>query len=168
MTAADLPLVADWRARPHVVRWWSEQPDDLAAETVDDATINVWIAELNGRPMAFIQDYRVHDWPDHHLAFLPPDSRGMDIFIGEADLTGQGHGSAIVRRHVEAWFAKGVPAFGIDPHPDNAAARRAYARAGFAEAGGPMDTEWGFSLLMARYAAAGDQRPGAAAAPPES
>jgi aminoglycoside 6'-N-acetyltransferase len=152
MTAADLPLVGAWRRRPHVLEWWSAPPDDLAAATIGDSDINAWIAELDGRPIAYIQDYRIHDWPGHHFAFLPEGSRGMDILIGEADLLGQGHGAAIVRRHVEAWFARGVPAVGIDPHPDNTAARRAYAKAGFVEVGGPVDTPWGFSLLMARRA----------------
>ena len=153
MTAADLARVADWRRRAHVLQWWNPAPEDLAAHTVDDATINVWIAELGGRPIAYLQDYRVHDWPGHHFSFLPPDSRGMDIFIGEAELLGQGHGTAIVSRHVEALFAQGVPAMGIDPHPDNTAARRAYAKAGFVEVGGgPIDTEWGRSILMTRFA----------------
>jgi len=155
MIVADVPLVAEWRRRPHVLQWWNTPPDDLAADTVDDATIDVWIAELDGRPMAYIQDYRVHDWPGHHFSFLPIDARGMDILIGEPDLIGQGHGTAIVERHVGALFARGIPAMGIDPHPDNAAARRAYARAGFVEVGGgPVDTEWGLSILMTRHAAA--------------
>jgi len=155
MIVADVPLVAEWRRRPHVLQWWNTPPDDLAADTVDDATIDVWIAELDGRPMAYIQDYRVHDWPGHHFSFLPIDARGMDILIGEPDLIGQGHGTAIVERHVGALFARGIPAMGIDPHPDNAAARRAYAKAGFVEVGGgPVDTEWGLSILMTRHAAA--------------
>lgn len=154
MTAADLPLVAVWRARPHVLQWWNTPPDDLAAETVDDATISVWIAEWDGRPIAYIQDYRVHDWPGHHFSFLPVGSRGMDILIGEPDLIGAGHGTQIVGRHVGTLFARGVPAMGIDPHPDNAAARRAYAKAGFVEVDGrPADTEWGVSILMTRHAA---------------
>src|SRR5690349_17904846 len=113
MIVADVPLVAEWRRRPHVLQWWNTPPDDLAADTVDDATIDVWIAELDGRPMAYIQDYRVHDWPGHHFSFLPIDARGMDILIGEPDLIGQGHGTAIVERHVGALFARGIPAMGI-------------------------------------------------------
>jgi aminoglycoside 6'-N-acetyltransferase len=151
MTAADVALVAAWRRRPHVLKWWNTPPDDLAAETVGDATIAVWIAELDARPIAYIQDYRVHDWPGHHFSFLPTDSRGMDILIGGPDLIGRGHGTAIVERHVDALFARGVPAMGIDPHPDNAAARRAYAKAGFVEVDGrSVDTQWGRSILMVR------------------
>ena len=103
-----------------------------------------------GRPFAYIQDYAPGDWLMHHFGFLPPGSRGMDQFIGEPEMIGRGHGSAFVREHVDALFAGGVPAVGVDPDPENARAIRAYERAGFVR-GLVQDTEWGLSLLMTRY-----------------
>jgi aminoglycoside 6'-N-acetyltransferase len=55
-------------------------------------------------------------------AYLPSGSRGLDVYIGEYDLLGLGHGSSLVRQHVDHLFSDGVPAVGIDPHPDNSAA----------------------------------------------
>lgn len=144
----DLPLLARWRAAPHVARWWgaSDEPEETA-----ETSVARWIVELDGRPFAFAQDYDPHAWEGHHFAHLPPGSRGIDQFIGEADLLGRGHGSAFVRRHVARLFAEGAPAVGTDPHPGNAQARRAYEKAGFRAAGGPVTTPWGEAILMERW-----------------
>ena len=149
-----LPLVAAWRAQPHVRQWWAEPADDLAADTIGDPDITVWIAELDGRPIAFIQDYRSTSTARITSTICPPGSRGIDIFIGDADLLGHGHGAHLVRQHVDGMFARRASAAGIDPHPENAAARRAYAKAGFTTVSGPLDARWGRAVLMERRAEA--------------
>lgn len=134
-----------WRAAPHVAEWWGA-PD--GPEEAAEPHVAKWIVELDGRPFAFAQDYDPHAWAGHHFARLPPGSRGIDQFIGEADLLGRGHGPAFVRGHVARLFAAGAPAVGTDPHPDNARARRAYEKAGFRTIGGPVTTPWGEAILM--------------------
>lgn len=148
VTKADLPLLAVWRARPHVVQWWSEPLSDEIGEAFVDSRIALWIVEHEGRPIAYAQDYAPHDWDDHPFAHLPPGARGIDQYIGEPDMIGRGHGSAFVRQHVARLFADGAPAVGTDPHPDNQRAIRAYEKAGFVIASGPLDTHWGRAVLM--------------------
>jgi aminoglycoside 6'-N-acetyltransferase len=149
LTPADLPLLREWRLRPHWAEWWGpvEEGDDFADALADPHTA-VWMVELDGRPLAYAQDYDPHAWPGHHFAQLPPGSRGIDQSIGDADLLGKGHGTAFVRQHVERLFAAGAPAVGTDPHPDNGRAIRAYQKAGFTITGGPRDTPWGRTILM--------------------
>lgn len=151
VTSADLPMLRAWRGRPHWVEWWGPagEEDDFA-QALNDPHTAVWIVELDGRPLAYAQDYDPHAWPDHHFAHLPPGSRGIDQSIGDAEMLGRGHGAAFVRRHVERLFAAGAPAVGTDPHPDNARAIRAYQKAGFAITGAPRDTPWGRAILMER------------------
>ena len=148
---ADLPLIARWRAAPHVLEWWGEPSVEDEREKLSDARIAMWIIELDGRPFAFSQDYDVHGWTPHPFSHLPPGSRGIDQFIGDAELLGRGHGTAFVRHHVERLFAAGAPAVGTDPHPDNLRARRAYEKAGFQLTSGPVDTPWGRAVLMERW-----------------
>ncbi|MCR8723198.1 GNAT family N-acetyltransferase [Frigidibacter sp. ROC022] len=148
LTGADLPLLRRWRQAPHVLRWWPQEGAEPPGQ-VDPGTVPS-IVELAGRPFAYIQDYGVHDEPDHHFAYLPPGARGIDQFIGEADMLGQGHGPAFIDQHVRSLFGAGAPAVGTDPHPDNRRAIRAYEKAGFRIAGGPLDTPWGRALLMER------------------
>lgn len=148
VTEADLPLISEWRARPFVKAWWGEPEAEDEREKLGDPRIAMWIVERDGRPFAFAQDYDVHGWPNHPFAHLPAGSRGIDQFIGEADMLDRGHGSAFVRVHVERLFAEGAPAVGTDPHPENLRARRAYEKAGFRIASAPVETLWGRAVLM--------------------
>ena len=113
----------------------------------------MWVAEAGGAPFGFIQDYAVADWSPHHFDYLPRGARGMDLYIGQASMLAQGHGSRLVRQHVDRLFERGVPAVGIDPHPDNRAAIRAFEKAGFRISAGPIESMWGRALLMDRHAA---------------
>lgn len=145
-------MLGIWRSRSHVRRWWGEPEIEPEAEKLQEAGVAMWLAECDGAPLAFIQDYAVADWSPHHFDDLPPGARGMDLYIGEAGMLGFGHGAAVVRLHVDRLFARGAPAVGIDPHPDNFQAQRAFRRAGFTLAGGPIETRWGRAMLMHRYA----------------
>jgi len=145
-------MLSHWRSLPHVSCWWGDPAVEPAHETFRDPHIAMWIAETETQPFAFIQDYAVHAWSPHHFDYLPVGSRGMDVYIGPPDMLGLGHGSRLVRQHVDRLFSLGAPAVGIDPHPDNAAALRAFAKAGFAVAGGPLQTRWSYAILMDRRA----------------
>ncbi len=152
MTRDDLALVRGWREQAHVRRWWGDPEVEPEDEKLSDPRIAMWVVEEGGRPFAFIQDYAVHAWSPHPFDYLPAGARGMDVYIGEADMLGLGHGARFVRQHVDRLFAQGVPAMGIDPNPDNAAARRAFEKAGFVFVSGPQDTPWGRAVLMDRRA----------------
>jgi aminoglycoside 6'-N-acetyltransferase len=166
VTAADLPLLARWRAMPHVAQWWGRPEAEAAEDALADPHVAMWIVAFvppDGappRPFAYAQDYSPHDWDPHPFSHLPPGSRGIDQYIGEPDMVGLGHGSAFVRLHCERLFAAGAPAIGTDPHPDNKRAIRAYEKAGFSIASAPLDTRWGRAILMERWKdrAAADER----------
>ena len=149
---ADLAILGGWRSRPHVARWWGAPDVEPEGDKLRGGRVAMWIAEHGPRPFAFIQDYAVGDWSPHHFDFLPPGSRGMDIYIGEPEMIGVGHGSRLLRQHADRLLSLGAPAVGVDPHPDNLAAVRAFERAGFSIVGGPLDTRWGRAVLMARGA----------------
>jgi aminoglycoside 6'-N-acetyltransferase len=152
-TPADLPLLREWRSRPHWVEWWgaAERDEASSKRPWPIRTPAPWIVELDGRAFAYAQDYDPHAWAHHPFAHLPPGARGIDQSIGDPSALGRGHGSAFVRAHCDRLFAAGAPAIGTDPHPDNARAIRAYEKAGFAVTGGPLDTPWGRALLMERW-----------------
>lgn len=157
VTAADLPLLRTWRARPHVIEWWGPPDVEDPADALADLRVATWIVEHlrpgeAPRPFAYAQDYSPHDWSDHPFAHLPPGSRGIDQYIGELDMLGRGHGTAFVRAHCDRLFAAGAPAVGTDPHPDNARAIRAYQKAGFEIVSEPLDTRWGRAVLMENHA----------------
>ena len=60
---------------------------------------------------------------------------------------GRGHGAAYLRLVADQLIAEGAPCIVIDPDPDNARARRAYAKAGFVE-DRMAETSGGPAVLM--------------------
>lgn len=146
-TLGDLPLLAKWQSNPHVRAWWdSDQPYD--AEDLADSRVARFIVSTAGRPFAFMQDYNVHGWEDHHFAGLPKGSRGIDQFIGDPEMIGVGHGSAFIGARMRALFDAGVPVIGTDPHPANERAIAVYKKLGFEPSGPPQETRWGLILPM--------------------
>ncbi len=141
----DVPLLEEWARRPHVVRATTSDPDAAAAfegaDWVDEVARrdelgpDVWevlIAELDGRPIGMLQIADPHREPDHYWGEIEPNLRAIDIWIGEPDLLGHGHGSEMMRLAVARCFADpAVTAIVIDPLASNAEAIRFYRRLGF-------------------------------------
>lgn len=148
----DLQLLSTWLKEPVVSRWYDD-PDYIEdlEEHLDDARIRMQLVVFNDEPIAFVQDYDIHAWEDHHLAFLPVGSRGIDTFIGSAALSGKGHGTNYLALLCMQLFDVGVPALGIDPHPDNHTARHVYQNIGFIE-DDEVESQWGHVVLMSRFA----------------
>ena len=153
-TKRDLPTISSWRCRPHVTRWWGDASLEPEWIKLLEPRIAMWIVEADARPFAFIQDYDVHGWSPHHFDPLPPGSRGLDAYIGEPEMLFGGHGSRFLRQHSDHLLSQGSPALGIDPHPDNTPAPRAFQKAGFSVPGGPVQTRWSYALLMDRFSQA--------------
>jgi aminoglycoside 6'-N-acetyltransferase len=152
MTRDDFEMARRWLQTPEVQRWWVDEAGEvgLDEDDLDEPDLRMWIVSFDGRPFAYLQDYAPHAWDGHHFASLPAGSRGIDQFIGEPEMIGRGHGTGLIRAHVERLFAEGAPAVGTDPDPDNARAIRAYEKAGFTR-GEVQDTAWGRCLLMTHY-----------------
>jgi len=140
-------MLRGWQSNPHVREWWdSNEPCDEADLT--DPLIARLIVSNAGRPFAFMQDYTVHGWDDHHFAYLPKGSRGIDQYIGDPEMVGFGHGSAFIGLRMKALFDAGAPVIATDPHPQNTRAIAVYKKLGFESSGPPQKTRWGLILPM--------------------
>jgi aminoglycoside 6'-N-acetyltransferase len=143
MTPGDLDDVVAWRASPHVRRWWSpgelSDPDQMAAkyaERIDGMSpTRMWVLEVNGRSVGFVQDYRIGDYPDYAVLGPDPDAIGVDYAIGSDLWRGRGLG----QRMLWAWmqrartrFPEATTYFAAPDHR-NVASLRILAKAGFTE-----------------------------------
>jgi aminoglycoside 6'-N-acetyltransferase len=146
-TMDDLHLLMEWQAHPHVREWW-ERDEPYDHEDLSDTRVSRWIVSIHERPFAFMQDYTVHGWENHHFAKLPRGSRGIDQYIGDPEMVGLGHGSAFIGARMQALFDEGAPVIATDPHPDNERAIAVYKKVGFEVSGPPQKTEWGLILPM--------------------
>jgi aminoglycoside 6'-N-acetyltransferase len=150
MVSADLPLVRCWLETPEVTRWWGqpEQQYALVSGDLDHPDMDQFIVWLDDHPFAYIQCYALSAW-NSGFGAQPPNTRGIDQFIGEPGMIGCGHGSGFIRQFTGALLDSGIPRVVTDPDPDNGRAVRAYAKAGF-QSDRVVDTSDGPALLMVR------------------
>ena len=124
-------------------RWYDDvpaarYPDDTlgdyrAAMRGEDPT-DLYVIRLDGRPIGVLQSYRIDDHPEYaSQVALGQPAIGIDLFIGEPELTGRGHGPALIRAFLRdvAFPRYAVDLCVIGPTASNVAAIRAYEKAGF-------------------------------------
>jgi len=125
-----------------VRRWWDEgirlpypeaEIEEYRAALHGEPTYR-YVAHMDARPVGMFQHYRIGDSPEYAAALgLDEEAVGVDLFIGEADLIGRGHGPAMLRaflRDVAFPFHR-LETCVIGPSVNNTAAIRAYEKAGF-------------------------------------
>ena len=132
-TLGDLELLRHWDEQPHTVA--SDPDDDWGWET-ELARNPPWreqlIAEVDGRPVGFLQIIDPAEEDSHYWGDAPPNLRAIDIWIGEASDLNRGYGTAMMKQAIARCFAAPeVTAILIDPLASNTAAHRFYERLGF-------------------------------------
>ena len=167
MTRGDLPDVTRWRQSEHIRRWWASEgeptPERIEARygpCIDGMRpTRMWVAEVNGRSVGFVQDYRVGDYPDYAVLGPDPDSVGVDYALCE-EWSGRGFGARVLW----AWMTRArqrfpaATSYFAAPDHRNAASLRMLAKSGFTEGlwfdepqeDGSVDTVVGCSLDVPR------------------
>ncbi len=132
-TSADLNLLRHWDEQPHVIN--SDPNDDWRWEVELERTTE-WreqlIAEIDGRPIGFIQiiDPELED--SHYWGDVPANLRAIDIWIGEETDLGKGYGTQMMQLALARCFADPlVTSVLIDPLASNTRVHPFYERLGF-------------------------------------
>jgi len=144
MREGDLALARRWLLEPHVSHWYHDDPTetDYPERTIRDwleaiegrDPTDMFVIEMDARAIGVIQSYRVDAYPDYmsQIGGIAEPAFGVDLFIGERDLIGKGHGTALLREFVKQGFDRyGLAYCVIGPSRSNAAAIRSYEKAGF-------------------------------------
>jgi aminoglycoside 6'-N-acetyltransferase len=149
VTPADRPMLEGWIAQPHWARWWGPAAEE-AATIAEEATPDVgrFVFTLDGRDAGYIQWWRPDGAWEIPVDAPPETTRGIDLSIARAEDCGQGLGSRVLRAFVDRLASEGITRFLIDPAPDNLAARRAYAKAGFVEVARGTHGEGPYVLML--------------------
>jgi aminoglycoside 6'-N-acetyltransferase len=143
MTRGDLPDLADWLRAPHVRQWWHADGEPTETRVAarygpridGDTPTRMWVIEVNGRSIGFVQDYRIRDYPDFALLAPDPDALGLDYAIGDPHRVGRGLGARVVW----AWMLRArrdlpdVGSYFAAPDHRNLASLRILAKAGFVQ-----------------------------------
>ena len=129
---SDIPTLRAWDQEDHVRAAGISGWDWAEMLSTDPDWRELLIAELEGRPIGFLQIIDPARDPSHYWGACAPDLRAIDIWIGDAARLGQGHGTEMMRQALDRCFADpAVRAVLIDPLTSNTEAHRFYERLGF-------------------------------------
>jgi aminoglycoside 6'-N-acetyltransferase len=140
LARSDFPLLQKWLAAPHVAVWWNERVDLPSLEAkygpaIDGIEpIHVYVIQREGVPIGWIQWYRWRDFPEHATQLgADPLSAGIDLAIGEIEMTGHGLGPAVIREFATNYVLINgdVGAIVADPSASNFRSISAFRKAGF-------------------------------------
>jgi aminoglycoside 6'-N-acetyltransferase len=140
----DVARLVTWLRDPEVGAWWhgvTETYDERFVHAhvlgVDESYVTKAIVELDGRPIGFQQWYPLAGEPDvlaEYGLWVDDAAFGIDQFVGESTLHGQGIGTRQVRAVVD-WLVgpdgPGARRVFTDPVVENLRAVRCYEKAGF-------------------------------------
>lgn len=129
----DLPLLQYWDRQPHVL---AANPNDSWDWEAELGQHRSWreqlIAEMDGRPIGFVQIIDPALEESHYWGKIENGLRALDIWIGEANDLGRGYGTEMMRQALSRCFRDaGVTAVLVDPLAANVLAHRFYERFGF-------------------------------------
>ena len=131
------PLLAEWLAKPYVARWFPEPVVWIESALHPPPAHAHALIVLAARPIGYLQWRRVsrETLDGLGLSEIPAGSVDIDILIGETDCIGRGYGPRALMLLLESLRRDiSIPLVGLSPSIGNAAAERAYEKAGFRKA----------------------------------
>jgi aminoglycoside 6'-N-acetyltransferase len=132
-TIEDLPIVKHWDNQPHVI---ASDPNDDWNWDYELSRTPDWreqlIAELDGRPIGFIQIINPAKEESQYWGAIAEGYRAIDIWIGSEEDLGKGYGTEMMRQSLKRCFRDpAVKNVLIDPLASNTRAVNFYERIGF-------------------------------------
>lgn len=104
-TPADRPLLERWQRQPHLKEALGDEDWQWARELARNPD---WreqlIAEVDGRPIGFLQIIDPAREDSHYWGCIEEGYRALDLWIGEPDALGRGHGTRIMNLAIERCF----------------------------------------------------------------
>jgi RimJ/RimL family protein N-acetyltransferase len=158
----DLPPLHRWLNEGAALQWYGLEPTTLAEVVLaytprlhGRSSVRSMLITYADQPVGYIQRYFPKDEPDYWgKQDLPPDTAGIDLFIGESTFLHSGFGPLAIRSFLwEHVFTGSTKHCIIDPDPDNTIAIRAYEKVGFRHIrtiGPPDHVERAYLMILDR------------------
>jgi aminoglycoside 6'-N-acetyltransferase len=132
-TIDDLKTLNDWDEQPHVL---DSDPDDDWNWEVELKREPAWrkqiMAELDSKPLGFIQIIDAAEEETHYWGAVPPGIAAIDIWIGDEKNLGKGYGTVMMQYAIELCFAdEHINEILIDPLASNLKVHRFYEKMRF-------------------------------------
>lgn len=143
MTRDDLPSFVDWQRVPHAREWFHAGRMDLAeaerryGPRIDgEMPTRMWVAQVDGRDVGMVQDYRVGDHGDYAEKTRDPEAAAFDYLVGDPGLVGRGIGTRMVGQFLRERLRPAypdAPRFLASPDHRNRPSLRLLEKLGFHE-----------------------------------
>jgi aminoglycoside 6'-N-acetyltransferase len=143
LTAADLPMLAEWLREPEVARWWNHEHTAEAVERDFGASVRGeepgedLVVSLDDGPIGLLQRSVIRDYPEDLAEFealvdVPEGAVELDYLIADATLRGRGLGSRMIAAAVHSTWNDyaAAPAVLVAVVAANTASWRALEKAG--------------------------------------
>ena len=132
-TFADLALLQHWDEQPHIIVSNPNNKYDWLIELQHNSDgREQLIAEIDGRPLGFIEITDLGHDDSNYWGQIAVDLRAIDIWIGEKTDLGKGYGTKMIQLALTRCFSNPlVTAVLVDPLASNIRAHRFYQRLGF-------------------------------------
>ena len=131
-----MPQLNDWLQRPHVHRWWGDTKalDETIAYYAPalrgEEPTDHYVIVIDGRDAGMVETYLVSDYPDWEaIVQVGAGVAGVDLLIGEVELTGRGLGPEVLRAFVGDVVTVDACVASVDE--ENRPSWRAFEKAGF-------------------------------------
>jgi RimJ/RimL family protein N-acetyltransferase len=154
LTNADLNLLSQWFAKPHVKEWWSDAltPSELNEKygnRIGDTIVCPHIVYLDEKPIAFIQYYWATKVGEGWWLEEDDNTVGIDQFIGEEDYLSQGYGTMLIKQFIKFLYQQHpkIKKIITEVDPNNLRAKRCYEKVGFRSIG-IIDTPDGSAIKL--------------------
>lgn len=142
MRRDDLDMMAKWLNTKEVLEFFGDPEAPPSVGRIHEkyapringlVAVEPYIVETRGEPFAFMQCYRLTDEDYKSFGYSIEETiYGIDQFIGEPELFGQGYGTRMVTEFLSFIFnEKGADAVVVDPELINPRAIRCYEKCGF-------------------------------------
>lgn len=132
-----LPHLLRWLGDPDVGVWYDQgelTPENMMDRFAKQETIRQFTIEIDGKPVGYIQAYRLSDEPDYQRQVdVDPNAIATDLFIGEPEYRNAGWGAEVLRAFLtRIVFGRLKASLAmIAPDPANRRAVRCYENVGF-------------------------------------
>ncbi|WP_373495517.1 GNAT family N-acetyltransferase [Aquiflexum sp.] len=130
---SDLDILIFWDKQEHNIFADPDEEWDWESELTKNPEWRLQLmAELNGRPIGFVQIIDPALEESHYWGEVEENLRAIDIWMGEAKDIGKGYGTIMMNKSIDICFSdEKVKAILIDPLTINTKAIRFYERLGF-------------------------------------
>lgn len=139
----DIPHLVRWMAADHAQPWFGDEPRTAesarvhyAAELDGTSATRMWIVELDGLDIGYMQDYPVIAYDDYAVRVQDPQAIAFDFLIGEPEFIDHGVGPQMIEAFIGDVLRRDhpdAPRFVASPDARNKRSIRTLEKCGFTQ-----------------------------------